>query len=325
MITIRYRARPLFSGISFAPKIDTIEDTVGRTVQFHYDAAEQLIAITAPGYSGGTRTLVRFHYKEIELKLEKAFHASVQPRSRKCTRAQPELCQQPLIVLDAVYYPGTNTGYCFEEYSSYGMPTKVSERRLMGIAAKGLNEQGTLTPGLMTREREYDYPKTPARLSDAPTYSKMTERWWDGATTSTADTLYETNAEKRTLTVVPPDKTRVVQTAYVRAGQIEDGMPFLDEVFDDKLHRLTSTAMIWEKSDTAGYDSLRVKRIERTDELGHKSATEYQYGPWHNQVEIVRELDFGGSSIVRGTRTTYDASSQYRDRHAYNAKNGSRY
>src|SRR4051794_19993741 len=33
---------------------------------------------------------------------------------------------------------------------------------------------------------------------------------------------------------------------------------------------------------------------------------------------IVRELNFGGSSVVRGTRTTYDTSSQYRDRHIYN-------
>ncbi|HWT02747.1 MAG TPA: hypothetical protein VN256_21040, partial [Pyrinomonadaceae bacterium] len=50
------------------PHIQTITDTLGRVVTFHYDANNLLTAITAPGLtSGTTRTLVRLHYKQLTL------------------------------------------------------------------------------------------------------------------------------------------------------------------------------------------------------------------------------------------------------------------
>jgi hypothetical protein len=66
-------------------------------------------------------------------------------------------------VIDAIYYPATNTGYWFGEsnsYSSYGMIRKVSERRGMGFSTPStdpvlsLKQQGTVTPGTMSKEQE---------------------------------------------------------------------------------------------------------------------------------------------------------------------------
>jgi hypothetical protein len=47
------------------PNIETVTDTLGRVVNFYYDANGLLTAITAPPLSGTTpRTLVRLHYKQ---------------------------------------------------------------------------------------------------------------------------------------------------------------------------------------------------------------------------------------------------------------------
>ena len=51
-------------------------------------------------------------------------------------------------VIDAIYYPGTNTGYWFgdsDSYSTYGMLAKVSERRNMTFPPLRSTDQGTIT------------------------------------------------------------------------------------------------------------------------------------------------------------------------------------
>ena len=40
---------------------------LGRLISFHYDSDNLLTAITAPGLDGATRTVVRFHYKPVNL------------------------------------------------------------------------------------------------------------------------------------------------------------------------------------------------------------------------------------------------------------------
>jgi RHS repeat-associated protein len=312
--------------INRQPQIDVIEDTLGRIVKFHYDAEQKLTAITAPGYTGGRRTLVRFNYVQIDINLENAFDVfaaqGLHAQAHSCKTPAPGQQRQPcpIQLINAVYYPGTRTGYWFGEadtYSSYGMPVKVSERRAMGHSASTLNEQGTITPGLMTRDRVYNYPLQPAKLHGAPTYSKMTETW-EGMDVQPADTFYESDPETLTSTITMPDQSRIVRIAYKRPGQIENGLPFFEEVFDANSRRLKSTATVWETGSAAGYDSPRVKRIERTNELGQKAATEYEYGPQFNQVETVREFDYGGTRILRATRTTYETNSQYLSRHIFN-------
>ena len=66
VITIGYRN-------NVGPEIDTIVDTLGRTISFHYDTAgwRQPTAITGPGLDGARRTLVRLNW--VRMPLEPAF------------------------------------------------------------------------------------------------------------------------------------------------------------------------------------------------------------------------------------------------------------
>src|SRR5712692_7150007 len=151
------------------PRIQTVTDTMGRLINFSYDPNNLLTAITAPELGGGTRTLVRFHYRQLSLSYGFAW-----PQIQNVVVRDP----YPWVI-DAIYYPATNTGYWLgdgDSYSSYGMIAKVVEQRGMGFSAASLNDQGTVTPGQTTSTESYNYPLTPDySLTDAPTYTSMTE------------------------------------------------------------------------------------------------------------------------------------------------------
>lgn len=121
------------------PEIQTITDTMGRIVTFNYDSNNRLISVTAPK-SGkpSTRTVVQLHYKQI------ALNPGFSGLTTDASQWNPH-------VIDAIYYPGTQTGYWFgadsnaadhnSYYSSYGMLAKVVEQR--GMNWSGLaGEQG---------------------------------------------------------------------------------------------------------------------------------------------------------------------------------------
>ena len=131
---------------------------------------------------------MRFHYHQI----------SVTNGNFSFSGLTPSVREPNPWVIDAIYYPATNTGYWFnddnESYSSYGMIRKVSERRNMSFSCPPLPaDQGPTEPctinssGSITREEIYNYPAfvgdpnpnvtQSAGLADAPTYSTMTERW----------------------------------------------------------------------------------------------------------------------------------------------------
>jgi uncharacterized protein RhaS with RHS repeats len=116
------------------PAIDTITDTLGRKVSFHYDANNALTAISGPNLNGGTRALIRLHYSSFQL------------------------FDETLPVIDAIFYPATNTGFWFDatdDYSEAGILKNVSQRRAMNLTAVSLTEQGTVVSiGRKTRERE---------------------------------------------------------------------------------------------------------------------------------------------------------------------------
>ncbi|MBA2347394.1 MAG: RHS repeat protein, partial [Solirubrobacterales bacterium] len=102
------------------PQLETITDTMGRIVTFQYDSLNRLISITVPRsteedpiYGGSTtRIAVKIHYKAWALSYD--FASGITPVVRDGV---------PWVV-DAIYYPGTQTGYWFDDadsYSTYGM------------------------------------------------------------------------------------------------------------------------------------------------------------------------------------------------------------
>src|SRR5207302_5692275 len=118
------------------PRIQTITDSLGRVVQFYYNSNNLLTAISAAGFNNGPgsntvrRDLVRFHYQPVTLSHSFSGMTTVvrDPSS-------------PRWMIDAIYYPATNTGYWFgdnDSYSTYGMIRKVSERRNMSFSCPAL-------------------------------------------------------------------------------------------------------------------------------------------------------------------------------------------
>lgn len=254
--------------------------------------------------------MVRFHYKTLTLSY--GFSTTLTPNVYD---PQPR-------VLDAIYYPGTGTGYWFgdsDSYSPYGMLTKYSEQRGMGFSAASLETEGTVTPGTVTRQYSYNYPTAPdTTLTDAPTYTTMTESW-DGMDTAAAVTQYllEKMGATRRTTITFPDQTKSVQLSHRTPGQYIDGYVFEDDTYDSTGALLRKSTVTWAQGD---YGSARPVRIEAFDERNQKTAAEFDYAPSpsYNQVTRVRDFDYGGTSLLRTTRVDYINAMEYTNRHIFN-------
>lgn len=288
------------------PQIQTVTDTLGRTVNFYYDANGLLTAINGPGLGGATRTLVRLHYRRLAL-------------AYSFSGLTPHVRDTMPWVVDAIFYPATRTGYWFgdsDSYSSYGMITKFIEQRIMADTAVSLNEQGSMVAGMMTTEKDYNYPPTSATtLTDVPLYTTMTEQW-AGMDTPPAVTTYsvQQDSSPRTVTVVLPDGTRQVQYSYNAPGQFNDGLVYQDETYDSAGKLWHRSSVTWEKGD---YDSVRPLRQETTDENFQTTAEEFRYGLSYNQVTEVRAIDYNGA-LLRKTVTQYETNPAYQNRHILN-------
>jgi RHS repeat-associated protein len=291
------------------PRIQTVTDTLNRVISFYYDYNNLLTAITAPGLGGGTRTLVRFHYHQLGLNYGfSGLTAAVRD-------------SYPWVV-DAIYYPATSTGYWLNDsdsYSSYGMLAKVVEERAMGFSASSLNDMGSVSQGQITRAETYNYPLSPDySLTDAPTYASMTESWTrDGTNLDSATTSYSINENStpRTTIITQPNGTKSKQLSYNAPGQYNDGLVYHDETYVTEGQALQSSNSYWEPG---AYGSPRPTRVEKTDALGQTTAAEFTYGSVYNQVTEVRDYAYGGTTLLRATRTQYQNSASYTNRHIFN-------
>jgi RHS repeat-associated protein len=292
------------------PNIQTITDTLGRVVNFYYDANGLLTAITGPGLNGGTRTLVRLKYKQLPW-LNAGF-VGLTPMVRNYT---------PWAV-EAIYYPSTNTGYWFgdtDSYISYGMISKVVEQRGMGFSASSLNDQGTVTPGTATRQQVYNFLQT--GLTDAPTFNTVTETF-DGMDTAAAVTQYEVfeNSSPRKVTVTLPNLTKSIQYSYNSPNTYLDGLAYRDEIKDNNGNLLQSTDTAWQQGV---YDSPRPVSISFTDERSQKTGIEFSYGANYNQVTEARVYDYGyvyggySNVLLRRSVTQYHDGAGYVNNHVF--------
>ncbi len=311
------------------PRIQSVTDTMGRVLQFYYDSNNLLTTITAAGYnSGAARVLARFHYQQLSLNYSFSSMTAVVRNSYP-------------FVIDAIYYPGTNTGYWFgdsDSYSSYGMIRKVSERRNMSFSCpdpvppnQGPTAQCTInSTGSVTREETYNYPLYPgdsdptrtqsSNLSDAPTYATATESWTREGT-STMDQAVTTysvneNGSPRTVEITLPNGTKSKQYSYNHPGQFDDGLVYHDVTFvDSENSPLQSSDSSWEQG---AYNTPRPTQVQATDERGQTKMTQFSYGTVYNQVTEARDYDYGGSTLLRSTQTSYQNSSNYTNRHIFN-------
>jgi RHS repeat-associated protein len=301
------------------PRIQAVTDTLGRVINFHYNSNNLLTAVTAPGLDGATRTLVRLHYQQLSLSY--SFTWPIQ--SVVVQNSYPW-------VLDAIYYPATHSGYWLTDYSTYGMLRSVVEERGMNLIpdTTPLTEMGTISEGSVTQSDNYNYPAyvgdtsgtQSSGLTDAPTYTTMKERWTPdgGSTLSEAVTGYEVNenGNPRTTTITLPNGTKSKQYSNNAPGQWYDGLVTEDRTFTtDEEHPLQKSTSEWEQG---AYGSPRPTSIEKFDELNHMTKAQFLYGSVYNQVTEVWDYDYGGTSLLRKTQTTYQNAANYTSRHIFN-------
>ena len=297
------------------PAIDTITDTLGRKVSFHYDANNALTAISGPNLNGGTRALIRLHYSSFQL------------------------FDETLPVIDAIFYPATNTGFWFDAtdaYSEPGILKNVSERRAMNLTAVSLTEQGTVvSTGRKTRERKYNYPGSPTSCStlDAlagvcvagldiatpiklPAYSTMVESWFD-KDPAAANTTYTTASTTYAIFQIPTGQR--AEITYPDGGRYilttdNSGLESQTELYDAGNKLLRKSTLAWE---TGAYGAPRVRRAETTDELNQVTAQEFSYGLTENQLIETRVYDYNGTKLLRKVHTDYLADPSYAEQHIF--------
>jgi RHS repeat-associated protein len=199
------------------------------------------------------------------------------------------------------------------------MIAKVVEQRNMGFSSSGLTDMGTVTQGSITRRQTYNYPLTPNfSLTDAPTYTTLEESWSrDGTNFDSATTNFEVheNDNPRWTLITQPNGTKTKQFSFNAPGQYNDGLAFEDQTYVVEGTILQKSKAFWEPG---AYGSPRPTRVERTDERGQMTASEFSYGSVYNQVTEVRDYDYGGVTLLRKTVTTYENSANYTNRHIFN-------
>src|SRR5262249_2042972 len=113
---------------------------------------------TAPDYSAGTRTLVRFDYQMGTI--SNSFSGlTVENRPTGSVG-----------LLRHVYFPSTQTGYKFD-YSIYGMAYNVSMRKSITYDSG----HGAIGDGTEKAYVTFNYPTAASSLTGAPTFSQRTE------------------------------------------------------------------------------------------------------------------------------------------------------
>lgn len=330
------------------PNIDTITDTLGRQIQFHYQSqgtspnvTETLTAVTAPDFNGtGQRVLMRLLYDTRYLSDAGSNYGFTNVTTHVRSNAIP--------VIKAIIYPATNTGYWFgdtDSYSNYGMLRKVSERRGMTCTVGGgactavasLTQQPTIGAGSMSREVVYSnhlnqpgYSSVTGSINDTPTYTRMTEDWAARDTTSAPETKFSVSdlgTTRRTI-ISRPDGVRVEQDTdddpnswYY--GLLKEDRTYPNETSQDAIHK---SKVFWERTGSPGgdpdnydlsYRSPRPTRTEVVDDRGLTTATDYGYGSYYNQVINKTEYGYGGTAQLHRTYSEYENGASYRGDWAY--------
>jgi len=286
------------------PNIETITDTLGRVIVFNYDHPGRLISVTGPGYNNTTRTYVRLHYKLFTLNF--AFASGY-------TTDTPT--NSPYL-LDSIYYPDTNTGYWFNDsdsYSSYGMIAKVVQQRGMSFYPIQFGTQGQINAGTTTDQKTYNFTlAADPSLTDAPTYTNLTESW-AGMDTAPVEINYDDTktSTDEVISVTLPDGTVNKQTSHIDTGFYYQGEVYASGASTP----LTKTKTFLGNGD---YGTSRPTRAEVTDELGHTTATDFTYAAnSYNQLITQKEYGYNGT-LYRQTNNTYDNNSNYISRHIFN-------
>jgi RHS repeat-associated protein len=271
--------------------LSAVRDTMGRYVTFHYYGdgdyqdnaasgrpAGELAAIKAPDKNGVQQEVIRVEYQLLTLKYNFGGIAVDAPANNS-----------QIQVVRRIYYPQTGRGFLFLDYSSYGMPRKISHRMVMTGAG------GAITDGAEIAYTTYNYttidPSDPydrnqeGSLNDSPQFTRR-EEWWQGKTDAdgaprTEPTIYvysrTTDASTEVSTIEYADKNcKEITTTGTDSAQLSFG-----KVISVERKKITTGETLSKQvyTYTTGPDGeAEIEQVEMFDEAGQGKLTRFAYG-----------------------------------------------
>src|SRR6266540_3444959 len=309
--------------------LSAVRDTLGRYVTFHYygdndytaDSANghpagELAAIKAPDTSGLQQEVIRVEYQLVTLKYDFGSLAVDAPANN----SQIQMVRR-------IYYPQTGSGFLFLDYSSYGMPRKVSSRNGMKGAA------GAITDGTEIAYTKYNYttidPSDPydrnqvGHLSDFPQFT-LREEWWQGKTDAagaptTDTTKYDYSRTMDSSTNTEVDTIKYVDRNYEEAttrGTDSSQLSFGKVISVER--RTSSPPQVTLSKQVLTYvtgpdGEVEVGTVETIDEAGQGRLLKFGYGQYGR---VIDKSECGykqttGYQIIRRTHYDYFDDSNY--------------
>ena len=294
------------------PKINSIQDTLGRFVRFFYAANGDLVAITAPGLTGQPDLQVmRFYYQDLSLNTSGLFQSTIHVNAPTTTR-----------VVKYIYLPtsaesgNADRGFRYD-YSAYGMMFQIAELRGMTISSSALDQTGSVSSeGLQAALTTYNYPTTPSSLSDVPKYTRRTDDW-AGRTVGMPGTgeapfyTFAVDEPNGTSTVTAPDNTVIETQTIVAAGQWNDGL------VKDVIVRQGAGGPILSRVETtwqqdANGKNPRPEQLKMTNDAGQTTKVIPTYSTFNNV--IVASFRGFDDAEVRRVETEYQTNAAWINR-----------
>lgn len=268
-------------------QIQSITDTLGRVINFHYDASDQLwyidqnVAVT-PVDPTGVRRYVTFswinrygtnyHWYNFGLPVNGA----------------PDFSTALKVLAGCTYANGT--GYAFT-YGDWAIINRIDT-----LSAS------TPTPAIRSYV-SYNYPAAAtAVLSDAPTYTQETISPDSGVSNTSVWNYSATNAGAGIVTAM--QVTDPLGAVSVTNLDPSTGLISSVQMKDSSGNVLRTTAYGW---TTSGGANLPASVTTTLNDTGQQSSVQYSnYDNFGNPADVY-EYDFGGA-LLRHTVTTYDTT-----------------
>src|SRR5262249_15755370 len=252
--------------------IDFITDTLGRNVQFNYDANLNLSYISVPATNGAIQNSAFFFYTNHTL----SYHFS---------GLTPLVLGSTGPFLNNIQSGTTSTGYTLT-YSDYGMAYNVSLRRSMSMPGSNGSESASMN---------FNYPTSGSTvLTDAPTFTQYTDS--PGGSYSISNSSNSTN-HTLTYTITRPDSSTLALTRSTDTTSTANGLTTYAQINNSGGAQMLLLAYAY-VVDPGG--SPQVLQVLKFDDAGNQSLVNYDYNA-SGFVTNKREFGFqqSGSWVVR--------------------------
>lgn len=300
-------------------RIDTIVDTLNRTIRFNYDGSESLISITQDWTVNGApqqHTWASFVYRNPDLPIQVNFPGLI--------NVGPQTGSTLKVLSEVTLNDGSRFNF---DYTSWGQVWKISN-----FAADGH----------LLNYRSYNLPLDGnTAQSDCPRFTERRDwaRNWNGDTngvpasneesvtgfaapTATSWTMPDGTPQTGTLAQVTlPDGT--YQKIFSHASGWDKGLPLLSETYDSGQVRQRQSATKWIQDNTGlTYpDNPRVEEANVYDPAGNRARTRITYqnvslpdGTSCKLPQDLFEYQANATAVLRRTHTDYNLATAYSSR-----------